>query len=80
MNYKQARALVVSPLFKGVEEADGVKHPGNVTLPPPVGNWGARFSTELYYEKLLNRYIDYYFRVQPDIGWTMNMNVPRGRK
>ena len=80
MNYKEARALVCSPLYKGVKRPGGYKHPSNIDLPPPVGNWGARFSVELFYEKVLNNYLFQNFGVAPDIPWLMDIDAPRGRK
>ena len=80
MNYDEARALVVSPLYKGIKRPGGYKHPGEIDLPPPVGNWGAVFSVELFYEKVLNHYLQQYFGVCPPIPWLMDINAPRGRK
>ena len=80
MNYKEARALVVSPLYKGVKRPGGIKHPSDLDLPLPVGNWGARFSVELFYEKVLNSYMKQYFDVAPSCPWLMDIDAPRGRK
>ena len=81
MNYKEARALVVSPLYKPIKKPSGTMHPRVMNnLPQPVGNWGAKYSTELFYEKLLNRYIYEYFHALPEIGWTMDINASRGRE
>jgi len=80
MNYEEARALVCSPLYKGVKRPGAIKHPSDLDLPEPVGNWGARFSVELFYEKQLNSYISKYFQVAPTLPWLMDINAPRGRK
>jgi hypothetical protein len=80
MNYKEARALVVSPLYKGIKEPGGVRHPRDLKLPEPVGNWGTEYSMALFYEKQLNSYIARYFGVYPEIGWTMDLMANRGRE
>ena len=78
MNYKEARAICTEPGYKGIKKPGGYRHPRDLELPRPVGNWGADFSVALFYEKQLHHYIYQNWGVCPDFPWTVDMSESRG--